>query len=139
MLQSSQALADEWAPQMKDANTDQGRRAAMIRQTLPGIDRHPLGPRFIAAAVRGWEIINAEIQAKATSKGAATAAPNPPKPVLPAKPTARLPGGPSVVPARPEEAEESSSSLFAKMQKATSESERAELKTRWMKASLAGR
>jgi hypothetical protein len=136
MRTESQALASEWAPKMTDATSEQGKRASMIRNYFPALEQHPLGPRFIAAAVRGWEVITAELSAKPGQAGAASPAM---AAALPPKPGAKLPGAPAVVPARPDEGAESSGSLAAKMRAATSETERERLKTEWVKAALAGR
>lgn len=135
---NSQALASEWAPQMDEAGSKQAERAEMIRNYFPNIEQHPLGPRFIAAAIRGWEVIDAELTAKGTKPAAG-------KPATAAPPAARLPNTPPpVIPLRPSEGKESSSAVFAKLQAAQNDptvpaEERDRLKREWVKAGLEGR
>lgn len=133
----SRQLASEWAPQMAQTGSEASKRADLIRAQFPGLENHPMGPRFLAAAVRGWEVITTEIATK-TGKPAPPRTVNGKPVMLPARPTAQLPGAASAMPARPAEGGESSTSLFAKMVKATTEGEREQLKQEWMKAALHG-
>jgi hypothetical protein len=127
MLAESRTLASSWAPKMADPESEQGKRAAMIRNFFPGIDQHPLGPRIIAAAVRGWEVITAE-QTKAKTGAARPATTT--TATLPPKPGAKLPGAPSVVPPRPDEGQQNSGALLKRMaDPSLPEEEREKLKT----------
>lgn len=144
--QESRALASEWAPDMGKAGTEAHKRAEAIRAAFPGIEQHPLGPKFMAAAVRGWAVIQAEIEARAKPNGLPNGKPrvngrpaSTTTVTLPAKPGARLPGAPAQVPARPVEGAETSGSIFQRLKAATTEQEREQLKTEWVKAGLAGR
>lgn len=136
---NSQALATEWAPQMVEAGSEQAKRAEMIRTHFPHLDQHPLGPRFIAAAIRGWEVIDAELTAKGTKPAAGRPAP------VAVPPAARLPSTPApVIPARPAEGKETAKAIFAKFVAAQNDpsvpqEERDRLKAEWVKAGVSGR
>lgn len=144
-----EAFARQFVPKMFEANTEEAKRAALIKQRIPGIEQLPLGMRFLAAAVRGWEVIKAQIEAAAPpgNHGKANGAPTNGKTAtvtLPAKTAARLPGAPAVVPLRPQEGAESSSAIFQRYIAAmnnpqASEQEREQLKQQWTKAAVGGR
>jgi hypothetical protein len=130
----SAALRDQWIPEAKDASTPRGQKLAIIREQFPAMESHPLGPRFMAAAVRGWEIVEAEIAAKGKPPAApARAGVN----GAASRPVPRLPGASSALPPRRPDGPANPSTFVGRMAAARSEAELAEAKSDWEK-SLAG-
>jgi hypothetical protein len=130
----SEALRDQWVPEAKDASTPRGQKLKAIREQFPQMESHPMGPRFMAAAIRGWEIVEAELNAKgkppaAPARAGANGAPQ--------RPTPRLPGASSALPPRPSDAPASPSTFVNRMASARTEAELRSAKADWEK-SLAG-
>jgi len=128
----SEALLEQWTPEAKDQNTPRGKKMQAIREQFPAMESHPMGARFMAAAIRGWEIVEAEAQAKA-------------KPTLPARagngatprPTPRLPGASSAMPPRGSDGPVNPSTYVGRMKAARTDAELASAKEAWER-SLAG-
>lgn len=145
-----ETFAREFAPKIFEAGTEEAKRFELIKQNLPGLAEHPLGMRFITAAVRGWPIIKGEIEARNAEDGTRNGKPvngsalPAPRSALPTGQPVALPGTPALVPARPNEGPESSSSIFAKYREslanpAATEQEREALKLQWVKAAITAR
>jgi len=127
----SEQLAALWLPEAKDAAKPQAQKLAKLKGTFPELEAHPLGARFLAAAVRGWEVIEREEAAKGKTNGhARTATATTP----PGRPVPALPGPSSALPPRQNGSVlGDSSAAFKRMEEAKSPEEFAQAKEAWMK------
>lgn len=129
--QESEALAAQWVPEARDPATPRGQKLHQLQEVFPELENHPMGPRFMAAAIRGWEIVEQEATKTGNGRPAARAAA---APVVPGRPVPKLPGASSALPPRPHDQARSPGAELEKMKAAKSPDEFAAAKADWEKS-----
>lgn len=94
----SDTLMAEWVPELKDQASPRSQKYSQIEAMFPQLMEHHLGPRMMASAILGWEILETRVKGKNGHANGANG--RTVTPATPGKPTPRLPGASSGVPPR---------------------------------------
>lgn len=133
--QESEALLARWVPEVADTASPRAAKLAKLKAAFPMLESHPLGARFLGAAIRGWEVVESEGRGAGKNGTNGTNGTHAPA-TAPARPVPVLPGASSTT--RPTTQQPNGlSSHFARMANAKTPEEVAAAKADWEK-SLAG-